>query len=443
MEEKQISETGLVEGGDVQKSAEDQSMSSLMEESFSFRRLKAGDIVDGTIVSVSPTEVLVDVGAKSEGVVSSQELERLGHQGLEGLHVGDQLPVFVVKPEDQDGNIILSLRRAEEESDWRRAQKLFETGEPFESQVAGFNKGGLIVRLGKLRGFVPASQLIPEHQGSNNQEPEERWARLVGTKTQVKVIELNRKRKRLIFSERAAIRQWRDTRKDKLLEELREGQVLSGRVSSLSDFGAFVDLGGADGLIHLSELSWNRAARPQDVLKVGQTVEVYVLSVDRDTKRIALSLKRLEPEPWTTVESRYYVGQLVEGRVTKLSSFGAFALVDDEIEGLIHISELSTQRINHPKEAVREGEKYVMRIIRIDPTRRRMGLSLRRVTDPQYADLDWQAELGADDSSGELADSDLPEEIEYEVEAADVLDDEGDLPEAEEPLAERGEEEEA
>jgi small subunit ribosomal protein S1 len=408
-----------------------------MEEAFSFRRLKAGDIVDGTIVSVSPTEVLVDVGAKSEGVVSTQELERLGHQGLESLHIGDQMPVFVVRPEDQDGNIILSIRRAEEESDWRRAQKLFETAEPFESQVAGFNKGGLIVRLGKLRGFVPASQLIPEHQGSNNQEPEERWARLVGTKTQVKVIELNRKRKRLIFSERAAIRQWRDSQKDKLLEELREGQVLSGRVSSLSDFGAFVDLGGADGLIHLSELSWNRAAKPQNVLKVGQTVEVYVLSVDRETKRIALSLKRLEPEPWTTIESRYYVGQLVEGKVTKLSSFGAFALVDDEIEGLIHISELSTQRINHPKEVVREGEKYVMRIIRIDPTRRRMGLSLRRVTDPQYADLDWQAELGAEEP---------PEVPEYEAGAAVLLEQpepEDDSLEVEDLVTEQNEEEEA
>jgi len=442
MEEKQISETGPVEGGDVQQSPEDRSMTNLMEQAFSVRRLKAGDIVDGTIVSVSPTEVLVDVGAKSEGVVSTQELERLGHQGLEGLHVGDQLPVFVVRPEDQDGNIILSIRRAEEESDWRQAQKLFETAEPFESQVAGFNKGGLIVRLGKLRGFVPASQLIPEHQGSNNQEPEERWARLVGTKTRVKVIELNRKRKRLIFSERAAIRQWRDSQKDKLLDELREGQVLSGRVSSLSDFGAFVDLGGADGLIHLSELSWNRAARPQDVLKVGQPVEVYVLNVDRDTKRIALSLKRLEPEPWTTVESRYYIGQLVEGKVTKLSSFGAFALIDGEIEGLIHISELSTQRINHPKEAVREGQQYVMRIIRIDPTRRRMGLSIRRVTDPQYADLDWQAELAAAEPSDELPDEHL-EAPDYDAPAADLLDEEEDLPAGDDLAAGQGEEDEA
>jgi small subunit ribosomal protein S1 len=208
-------------------------------------------------------------------------------------------------------------------------------------------------------------------------------------------------------------------------------------VSSLSDFGAFVDLGGADGLIHLSELSWNRAAKPQNVLKVGQTVEVYVLSVDRETKRIALSLKRLEPEPWTTIESRYYVGQLVEGKVTKLSSFGAFALVDDEIEGLIHISELSTQRINHPKEVVREGEKYVMRIIRIDPTRRRMGLSLRRVTDPQYADLDWQAELGAEEP---------PEVPEYEAEAAVLLEQpepEDDSLEVEDLVTEQDEEEEA
>jgi small subunit ribosomal protein S1 len=412
MEEKQITDVGPVEGGEQQP--EDASMTSLMDQSFTFRRLKSGDIVDGVIVSVSPTEILVDVGAKSEGVVSTQEIERLGHQGLESLQVGEQLPVYVVKPEDQDGNIILSIRRAEEESDWRRAQKLFETGEWFESQVAGFNKGGLIVRLGKLRGFIPASQLSPEHQGSNEQQPEERWAHLVSAKIRVKVIELNRKRKRLIFSERAALRQWRDAQKDKLLDELREGQVLPGVVSSLSDFGAFIDLGGADGLVHLSELSWNRAAKPHDLLKIGQEVEVYILSVDHDTKRIALSLKRLEPEPWTTVESRYYVGQLVEGTITKLSSFGAFALVDGELEGLVHISELSNQRINHPKEVVREGEKYVMRIIRIDSKRRRMGLSLKRVTDPQYADLDWQAELAGTQGSSEGEEKeDLDEESEF------------------------------
>jgi small subunit ribosomal protein S1 len=407
MEEKQSNEAQVIEEEAVEPSIDDHPMNALMEEALSFRRLKQGDIVDGEIVSVTPTEVLVDVGAKSEGIVPSKELERLGREGLESLRPGDTLPVFVVRPEDRDGDLILSIRRAEEEADWRRAQELHETGDIFEGQVAGFNRGGLIVRLGKLRGFVPASQLSPAHQGSDKQQPEERWARLVGTPIRVKVIEFNRKRKRLILSERAAIRQWRDSQKDKLLDGLRVGEVRHGVVSSLSDFGAFIDLGGADGLVHLSELSWNRAVKPRDVLRVGQEVEVYVLNVDREKKRIALSLKRLEPEPWTTVESRYYVGQLVEGTITRLANFGAFALVSDEIEGLIHISELSTGRINHPQDVVREGEKHVMRIIRIDPRRRRMGLSLKRVADPAYADLDWRAELAEAEATYENESEDV------------------------------------
>lgn len=401
MEEKQISETSGKEREEGEQQNRSHPMSALMEEAFTFRKLKPGDIIEGEIVSVSPTEVLVDVGAKSEGVVPSKELERLGRQGLESLRVGDILPVYVVKPEDSEGELILSIRRAEEEGDWRRAQEMYESGEMFEGQVAGFNKGGLIVRLGKLRGFVPASQLTPEHQGQDGQEPEQRWARLVGTPIRVKVIELNRKRKRLILSERAAVRYWQETQKNKLLEELRTGEVRRGVVSSLSDFGAFVDLGGADGLIHLSELSWNRSAKPQDLLHVGQEIEVYVLSVDREKKKIALSLKRLEPEPWATVESRYYVGQLVEGTITRLTNFGAFALVNDEIEGLIHVSELSSGRVNHPQEVVHEGEKHVMRIIRIDPKQRRMGLSLKRVADPAYADLDWRAEFTQAEASTE------------------------------------------
>ncbi len=393
MEEKQIGETVVEKGGEGDQPNTEHSMDDLMEKAFTFRKLKPGDIIDGEIVSVSPTEVLVDIGAKSEGVIPSKELERLGRQGLESLRVGDVVSVYVVRPEDRDGNLILSLRRAEEENDWRRAQEKYESGQVFESQVAGFNKGGLIVRLGKLRGFIPASQLAPNHQGQDGQEPEQRWARLVGTSIQVKIIELNRKRKRLILSERAALRQWQEQQKGKLLDELRVGEVRRGIVTSLSDFGAFVDLGGADGLIHLSELTWSRSAKPQDVLRVGQEVEVYVLNVDREKKKIALSLKRLEPEPWATAESRYYKGQLVEGTITRLTNFGAFALINDEIEGLIHLSELSDGRVNHPQEVVHEGEKHVMRIIRIDSKQRRMALSLKRVADPAYADLDWQAEF--------------------------------------------------
>ncbi len=428
MEENQINESTALERGELEQPPDDHPMNALMEEALSFQILKRGDTDNGTIVSETPTEVLVDVKAKSEGVEPSKELERLGREGLESLTVGDTILVYVVRPEDRDGNLILSLRRAEEEGDWQEAQTRFEAGDWFESQVAGFNKGGLIVRLGKLRGFVPASQLSPQHQGSNKQQPEERWARLVGTQINVKIIEINRKRRRLILSERAALRQWRDAQKEKLLDDLRVGEVRHGTVSSLSDFGAFVDLGGADGLVHISELSWNRSAQPRDVLRAGQEVDVYVLNVDRDKKRIALSLKRLEPEPWTTVESRYYVGQLVEGTITRLANFGAFALVNDEIEGLIHISELSTGRIDHPREIVQEREKHVMRIIRIDPRRRRMGLSLKRVADPAYADLDWRAELAeAEEEIAEIIE--VSDSLEGEEPATEPVEAEADLEE--------------
>lgn len=410
MEEKHNNDPEILEGGGEESNGEQHPMAALMEDALAFRTPKAGDIIEGEIVSVSPTEVLVDIGAKSEGLVPSKELERLGREGLESLHVGDIVSVYVVRAEDREGNMILSIRRAEEENDWRRAQKRYEQGESFETTVAGFNKGGLIVRLGRLRGFVPASQLASGHRGAEDQQPEERWARLVGSPIHVKIIELNRRRKRLILSERAAVRVRRESQRVELLESLRPGEVRPGVVSSLTDFGAFVDLGGADGLIHLSELSWNRAAKPRDVVKVGQEVEVYVLNVDQAKKRIALSLKRLAPEPWATVEDRYYVGQLVEGTITRLTNFGAFALVNDEIEGLIHISELSTGRINHPQDVVREGEKHVMRIIRIDAKRRRMGLSLKRVADPEYADLDWQSEFGDEEEEEEPSfESDAPD----------------------------------
>ncbi len=425
MEEKHNNDPEILEGGGEESKPEQHPMAALMEDALAFRAPRAGDIIEGEIVSVSPTEVLVDVGAKSEGLVPSKELERLGREGLESLHVGDTVSVYVVRAEDREGNMILSIRRAEEENDWRRAQKQYEQGESFETTVAGFNKGGLIVRLGRLRGFVPASQLASGHRGGEEQQPEERWARLVGSPIHVKIIELNRRRKRLILSERAAVRFRRESQRVELLETLRPGEVRPGVVSSLTDFGAFVDLGGADGLIHLSELSWNRAAKPRDVVKVGQEVEVYVLNVDQAKKRIALSLKRLAPEPWATVEDRYYVGQLVEGTITRLTNFGAFALVNDEIEGLIHISELSTGRINHPQDVVREGEKHVMRIIRIDAKRRRMGLSLKRVADPEYADLDWQSEFGEEEEAEEA------EEPSFEFDDSDESD-ESDEPDEDE-----------
>ena len=393
MEEKESSP--LEEGGTTRAEGDDnaKAMAELLENAYTFRMPNRGDILEGTVVKIDPDQILVDIGFKSEGVVPGAELERIKP---ETIKVGDQVLVYVVNPEDKSGNVVLSLIRAQLERDWRNAEKLFESGEIFEATVSGYNRGGLIVRLGKVRGFVPASQLSSATREGNEEVQSDDLAKLVGQKLKLKIIELDRGRNRLILSERAAIREWRRQQKERLLAELQEGDIVRGAVSSLCDFGAFVDLGGADGLIHLSELSWGRVSHPSEVLQVGDEVEVYVLKVDRKERRIGLSLKRLQPDPWSQVEEKYSVGQLVEGTITKLTNFGAFArLKDDEIEGLIHISELSDERVTHPREVVKEGDVLTLRIIRIDPERRRMGLSLRKVASAEYADLDWRAELDA------------------------------------------------
>jgi len=385
-------------------------MTTLLEETYRVKQLKKGDILEGTIVHISPEEVLVDVGSKSEGLVTARELERLDPESRSELQVGEQILAYVLVPEDKNGNILLSLARAQVEKDWREAQRLYETQEVFEGTVAGYNKGGLIVRLGKVRGFVPTSQLALFV--GDPVSVEERKASLVGSAIQVKVIELDRARNRLILSERSAVRDWRRKQKEKLLAELNAGDVQVGVVSSLCDFGAFVDLGDADGLVHLSEISWRRVTHPSEVLSVGQEVEVYVLNVDRERKRIGLSLKRLAPDPWTVIDEQYRVGQLVEGTITKLVKFGAFArLADSDVEGLIHVSELSDEHINHPKEAVQEGDVLALRIIKIDSARRRMGLSLKRVDWADYAEQDWASSYARNTTAVEDDNSVAVEEI--------------------------------
>jgi len=241
-------------------------------------------------------------------------------------------------------------------------------------------KGGVIVDTYKLRGFVPASQ-VTEIRGGDEASKQADMARLIGTSLPLKVIEINRHRNRLILSERQAVQERRDVMKERLIEELKEGEVRRGRVSSICDFGAFVDIGGADGLVHLSELSWSRVRHPSEVLKVGQEVDVHVLGINAQEKKIALSIKRTQAEPWSRVAAAYEVGQLVRGTVTQLANFGAFARIEDGIEGLIHVSELVDDRVQHPKQVVNEGQELLLRIIRIDPQRRRMGLSLRRALD--------------------------------------------------------------
>lgn len=354
---------------------------------------RRGEIREGVIARITPGEVLVDVGAKSEGVITGRELETLDAAMRQSLAVGQTVLVYVMDPEDRNGNIVLSLSRAKEEKDWRTAEALLASQEVYTGPIAGFNKGGLIVKIGNVRGFIPASQLsAARRRRSEGETPEQKWGRMVGETTQVKVIEVDRSRNRLILSERAAVKESREAQKDRLLSEIKVGEVRKGHVISLAEFGAFVDIGGADGLVHLSELSWKRVNHPNEILKVGQEVEVVVLNVDRERKRIGLSMKRREDDPWLAIQKKYQVGQLVAATITKLTKFGAFARIEgeDDIEGLIHISELAEGHIDHPKEVVAEGQNVTLRVVKVDAEKRRMGLSLKRVASSAYADTDWE-----------------------------------------------------
>lgn len=368
-------------------------MQSLLDSDSGMTMPRRGEIREGVIARITPGEVLVDVGAKSEGVITGRELETLDAAMRQSLVVGQTVLVYVMDPEDRNGNIVLSLSRAKEEKDWRTAEALLASQEVYTGPIAGFNKGGLIVKIGNVRGFIPASQLsAARRRRSEGETPEQKWGRMVGEATQVKVIEVDRSRNRLILSERAAVKESREAQKDRLLSEIKVGEVRKGHVISLAEFGAFVDIGGADGLVHLSELSWKRVNHPNEILKVGQEVEVVVLNVERERKRIGLSMKRREDDPWLAIQKKYQVGQLIAATITKLTKFGAFARIEgeDDIEGLIHISELAEGHIDHPKDVVAEGQNVTLRVVKVDAEKRRMGLSLKRVASSAYADTDWE-----------------------------------------------------
>jgi small subunit ribosomal protein S1 len=388
-------------------SSADHPMRSLLESESGLNMPQRGEIRDGRIARITPNEILVDVGAKSEGVISGRELESIDDPTRRGFAVDQTISVYVVDPEDRSGNIVLSYTKAREEKDWQTAEKLMETQEVYSGTIAGFNKGGLIVKVGNVRGFIPASQVSAarRRRAEGVEAPEQKWGKMVGETTQVKVIEVDRNRNRLILSERAASKETREAQKERLLAEIKPGEVRKGHVISLAEFGAFVDIGGADGLVHLSEISWKRVNHPNEVLKVGQEVEVEVLHVDRERKRIGLSLKRREADPWTLLQRKYQIGQLVQGTITKLTKFGAFARIEgeDDIEGLIHVSELADGHIDHPKHAVSEGQQVTLRVLKIDPEKRRIGLSLKRAASAEYADKDYWEQVAAEVDLDEVA----------------------------------------
>ena len=345
----------------------------LNQEEASSKRLAHGDIIDGVVVRVDPDEVLVDVGSKSEGVISSRELGTR-EAGTPDLHSGDHIKVFVLQPENEDGNVVLSLRRARAESVWIKAQDQQASGEMMDAEVREQNKGGLIVNILGLRGFLPTSQ-VSRTYSSNLQE-------LVGQRIGVKILEVNRKRNRLIVSQKAAFDEDRARQRGELFEKLKIGDEIHGKVSGLTTYGAFVNLGAADGLIHISELSWDRVANVGDVLQVGQDVQVKVIKLDPETSRISLSLRQLGQDPWDHIEKRFPPGAIVEGEVTKIKKYGAFLQIGDGIEGLLHISELAWEHVEHTEDVVQVGQKLKVRVLQADRSRRRISLSLKQAEEP-------------------------------------------------------------
>ncbi len=369
-----------------------QTMESLLEsETLSVELPQVGEIRKGMIASISQSQILISVGAKSEGVVAGRELEQLTAEERAELKVGQEVSVFVLNPEDQNGNVVLSFKRAQEEMSWENVEKMIADETVIDTKIIGFNKGGLIVAVGNLRGFVPSSQISGVRRAqSSGDTPEQRWQKMVGQAISVRIIEVDRERRRLILSERSTNTETRSSMKDRVISELEEGKVYTGKVTSLADFGAFVNVNGADGLVHLSELSWDRLTHPKEILEVGQEVKVKVINVDRDKKRIGLSMRALQDDPWKNRVEKFSVGQLVEGTITRLTKFGAFARLEGDIEGLIHISELSENRVEHPKEVLHEGDVKTLRVIRIDGEQHRVGLSLRKVDSAAFADKDFK-----------------------------------------------------
>lgn len=347
-----------------------------LEASQAGGQLRRGEIIEGMVMGASPDGLIVDVGTKTEAVIPQNEMLSLGVDGASKLKTGDTVRVMVLQPSTAEGHAIVSLDRARGEEGWETLQRRYQTGEIFEAQVTGHNRGGLLVNVDGVNAFVPLSQV--ESVRRDDPEAPAQLANLVGQPIKLKVIELNRKRNRVILSERAAMAEVRKEQKERVLDELQEGQIRTGRVSSITDFGVFIDLGGADGLAHMTELTWERGKKARDLFQVGDEVQAYILKIDRENKKISLSIKRAQPERWDTTVDRFVIGQILIGRITKLMPFGAFVRLDGPVEGLIHISELSNRRIQHPREIVKEGDVVPVKLVRIEKDRHRLGLSLRQ-----------------------------------------------------------------
>ncbi len=337
-----------------------------------FKTYQAGDIIKGKIAKIDPIGVLVDIGYKSEGLIPAAEFSDVPAGELEKrLKIGDEVEVFIEKLESKEGYVILSKKHADREKKWRIAYDAYKNRKVLEAKVVSVVKGGLVVDCEGIRGFIPASQVV--------KKPEAELAEFVGKNIPIKVIEIDRRQGRVVLSHKLAAAEKQRFEAEKLFDEIEVGQIRHGTVTSIKKFGAFVDLGGVEGLIPLSEISWKRVSHPSEVLKVGDETDCFVLGIDREKRKISLGLKELQPDPWVEAEKLYKVGEIVKGRVARLAKFGAFVELEKGLEGLVHISELSITPVSKPEDAVKPGDEVQVKILRILPEEQKIGLSIREV----------------------------------------------------------------
>ncbi len=405
-------------------------MISWLTEEFDYVPPTRGQIRSGTVVRIEPQGIFISIkGLKQEGYVPQGDLERLDEETLSELQVGNEEKVRILVPEDKEGMMILSLSQVQAERDWEKALALLESGETWKGKITDFNQGGLLAKFGQLRGFVPNSQLTGSEKHNSNTETRESWLKThIGSELSLKVITADKEQRRLIMSERLGSQQRRQQKTEQLLHDMKIGDTCRGTVRQLSNFGAFVDLDGADGMIHISELAWHKVQHPEEIVKVGQEIDVYVLELDQGKQRIALSLKRLMPDPWEIVTETYDEGQIVNGKVTNIVDFGAFVALASGLEGLVHISEMPDPSIKDPKQQVSLGDELTLRILSIDADRRRISLSLR-LADEQHDEEDLsegilpespEDEAPPDEVISEVAISDEAVSIE-QIETAEVM----------------------
>jgi small subunit ribosomal protein S1 len=368
-------------GANIQGASDLELFEQYLNEGIDLDMPGRGDLREGIIVEIRPSELLVNVGSKRDGVVPQSDLARLDPEFVKSLREGQTVDVVIAKQPEDDGVFLLSMADALQQRDWLIAQQLLESGDITSHRVRSFNKGGLTVEFNHLHGFVPASHIIDMPRNLTEEQRREEFEVRIGQEMRLKVIEVDPKRRRLVMSQMLAEREYRNAMKEDLFKKIAVGDIVRGTVRSMRPFGAFVDIGGVDGLLHVSEIGFGAINHPREALSVGQEIEVQVIRIDPDNQRVALSRKRLLSNPWEGIEQRYQVGAVMPAVITRIAEFGAFAQLEPGVEGLIHISELADIAVAEPLKTVRPGDKVEVKVLRVDPKRQRIGLSIRQASE--------------------------------------------------------------